>query len=125
MDLIDRYLAADKREKRERRSFTKLAQRVAKRKAQEASPGLRSIDRNRFEKYGVTPGQYAALLDAQGGVCDICGKAPIIRALCVDHDHETGKVRALLCSPCNLTLGQSRDPEWFRSAADYLERHAA
>ena len=44
-------------------------------------------------------------------------------ALCIDHDHTTGKVRGMLCHDCNTSLGKFRDnPDILRKAADYLER---
>ena len=49
------------------------------------------------------------MLTEQGGACGICGEAPTIRALHVDHDHETGQVRGLLCQPCNHGLGNFKD----------------
>ena len=61
------------------------------------------------------------MLEAQGGMCAICGTAP---AAHVDHDHETGAVRQLLCFNCNGGLGQfNNDPAALRAAADYVERH--
>lgn len=72
-------------------------------------------------KYGLTPKDYNALLASQGGVCAICRRRPAHR-LCVDHDHQTGKVRGLLCACCNGGVGQFRDdPTLLRLAADYLE----
>ena len=76
--------------------------------------------------YGITPIEYAELLLKQDGVCAIC-KQPSRqtrgRSLAVDHDHRTGKVRGLLCNPCNLTLGKMQDdPSLLRNAAEYLER---
>lgn len=57
-------------------------------------------------KYGVTPAAYAELLIAQGGGCAICGSPPPrlgrFKHLSVDHDHETGRVRGLLCQNCNI-----------------------
>lgn len=72
-------------------------------------------------KYGVTLEEYAAMLAAQGGGCAICGAKQKKRRLAVDHDHETGEVRGLLCSPCNTGLGQFKDKAALLARAiDYL-----
>ena len=76
--------------------------------------------------YGLTPESYASLLAAQGGGCAICGATKAnktdTRRLAVDHDHSSGRVRGLLCTPCNRTLGaMNNDPLLLRKAADYLE----
>ncbi len=55
--------------------------------------------------YGLELWQYDALLVAQGGVCAICLGAPDRQRLGVDHDHDTGRVRGLLCRRCNSQLG--------------------
>lgn len=88
-------------------------------------------------KFGITLVEYKALLVAQGGVCAICGEPPAIalgiptrrqgRAvrprLVVDHNHETGEVRGLLCTPCNRGIGFLGDTaDAVRRALDYLER---
>lgn len=75
---------------------------------------------------------YEALFRAQNGCCAICGReirsyqeAKSPRQACVDHDHQTGKVRALLCPSCNRGLGQFSDsPRLLRKAATYLEYHS-
>jgi len=62
------------------------------------------------------------MLAAQGGVCAICGRVPKMR--CVDHDHDTGRVRAITCGPCNSGMGYFGDSaERLRAAADYLDQH--
>lgn len=54
--------------------------------------------------------------------CDICGREPKDRAHAVDHDHATGKLRGILCGPCNTALGMLRDsPDLMRRAAAYIE----
>ena len=64
---------------------------------------------------------YDLMLARQRGVCAVCGEQPA-RRLCVDHCHVTGKVRGLLCSPCNLAIGQLKDsPARLRKAAAYVE----
>ena len=64
------------------------------------------------------------MLAAQGGGCAICEPRPEERTLHVDHDHETGAIRGLLCFRCNNALGdfRRRSPSSFHAAADYLER---
>lgn len=79
----------------------------------------------RWRSLGIdfTTAEYDLLLISQNGVCAICHKAPRGSRLCVDHDHDTGKVRGLLCTHCNLYLaGTNRTPKLLRDAADYLER---
>ncbi len=72
----------------------------------------------------VSPEQYAELLQAQGGVCAICGNPPKSRRLNIDHDHHTGQIRGLLCFVCNhYILGKYATPAKLRAAADYLEKH--
>jgi hypothetical protein len=74
---------------------------------------------------GVTADDYDAMLIKQGGLCAICrlrgeGK----KRLHVDHCHSTGKIRGLLCFPCNFALGHYRDSiELHKAAIAYLEEH--
>jgi hypothetical protein len=56
-------------------------------------------------QYGLTLEDYETMLVTQGGVCKMCGGPPGKRMLAVDHDHETGKIRGLLCVRCNVGLG--------------------
>ena len=75
-------------------------------------------------KFGLTLEQYDAMLAQQGGGCGICGKPPRDDiALHVDHDHETGQIRGLLCFTCNNALGDFEDDaSLLRSAVTYVER---
>jgi hypothetical protein len=75
-------------------------------------------------KYRMTLEDYERMFEAQGGVCAICGEPrPEERTLHVDHDHETGVIRGLLCFRCNNALGDFREEyELFQRAADYLDR---
>lgn len=59
-----------------------------------------------WEKYHITEEQYIQLWKQQGGKCAICGKDVGEHYLDVDHDHDTGVVRGLLCRECNLLLEQ-------------------
>lgn len=73
-------------------------------------------------KYGMTMAEYDALLERQGGVCAICGRPPRDDiSLHVDHEHETGAIRGLLCFRCNNAVGDfDDDPVVLQRAADYL-----
>jgi hypothetical protein len=85
-------------------------------------------DKRVTKVYGLAPGQYRLLYDAQGGRCAIwgCRATGKARRLAVDHDHTTGEVRGLLCSIHNRLLGQERDqPEAFDSLAEYLRNPPA
>lgn len=74
--------------------------------------------------YGITLEFYRGLLASQNGVCAICLKVDDYYSLAVDHNHETGNVRGLLCSNCNLALGKFKDsPDLLRKAGEYLEKH--
>lgn len=83
-----------------------------------------SRDYRRAKKYGLTPADYDDLLTAQGGLCASCREEPSNKnGFHVDHDHETGAVRGLLCHGCNVALGQLHDdPGRIRSLARYVER---
>lgn len=83
----------------------------------------------RLGKYGLTLAGYISMLREQANRCAICGQHETGRRpsgkrkhLAVDHDHETGVVRALLCSRCNMTIGRmDENPALLRAAADYLD----
>lgn len=80
--------------------------------------------RNKVKKYGLTEQCYASMMDAQGGVCAICKDPPKQRRLAVDHCHTSGKIRGLLCGPCNVSLGQFKDdPRLLLEAAKYLLKY--
>lgn len=76
--------------------------------------------RRNISQYGITPDDYKVMLDKQNGTCYICKKFDT-KALAVDHDHDTGKVRGLLCTRCNRGIGLFGDsPDLLARAAEYL-----
>jgi hypothetical protein len=81
-----------------------------------------------WEKYRMTPGDYATILAEQEGACAICrggpnGRGRINNRFAVDHDHATGHVRGLLCSFCNSALGYIEDdPIRLERAIKYLQQ---
>lgn len=84
----------------------------------EGSYYLRNIIQNR---YGITQSDYEDLLEKQAHRCATCKKK---RKLVVDHDHQSGKVRGLLCDPCNITLGKVNDRvDTLQAMIRYLEEN--
>lgn len=78
--------------------------------------------RRQLKEYGLTEESYAALLMQQDRRCKICACTAEGRALHVDHDHKTGRIRGLLCTNCNTALGLLKEtPELFMRAVVYLE----
>jgi hypothetical protein len=80
--------------------------------------------RARFTKYGITHTDYNRILESQGGGCGICEIKPVgDRPLCVDHCHDSGKVRGILCDKCNTRLQALEDPIYRAKAEKYLLIH--
>lgn len=86
----------------------------------------KSFARKLKQRYGLTLADYNRMFTEQGGVCAICSQPEIHsyrRRLSVDHDHETGEVRGLLCHACNTGLGKFfENAELLEVAAAYLRR---
>lgn len=69
-------------------------------------------------RYGLTVDQYEKMVEDQDGRCKICTRES---KLFVDHCHETGKIRGLLCNPCNAGMGYLQDdPVVLNAALQYL-----
>ena len=81
----------------------------------------------RFLKYGLSPDDYGRMLKEQNHQCAICAVdfKDMAKGACVDHNHTTGKVRALLCHSCNASIGLLKeDVATVHAAAAYLLRHS-
>lgn len=77
-------------------------------------------ERHLQRKYGITQTDYDDMFASQGGECAICHKTQDT-SFNVDHDHDTGEVRGLLCSNCNRMIGYASDnKETLANAIDYL-----
>lgn len=81
-----------------------------------------------FRRYGITREKFDVMFAAQNGACAVCkkpanpGVGPATQRLHIDHNHDTGRVRGLLCLNCNRALGWFQDdPQLLRRAAEYLE----
>jgi len=79
-------------------------------------------DANLKALYDIRLVQYEQMVERQTGVCAICGRPPRgRRALDVDHDHVTGRVRGLLCGNCNRAVGLlDENPDLFDKAKTYI-----
>jgi len=84
-----------------------------------ARPGHKEKQRYwNLGRYGITPEEYSAMETKQNKKCKICQEED---KLFVDHDHETGMVRGLLCHHCNTMLGLAKDsPQILEGAIAYL-----
>ena len=90
-------------------------------KWRDASKRYHSYDNRRLRtlrKYNLTLDEYNDILESQDNKCLICKRK---MALVIDHDHETGVVRGLLCNACNLAIGYFEDStERLESAVKYI-----
>jgi hypothetical protein len=86
---------------------------------------LRAMDKSLQSRYGITLADYNSMFRKQKGKCAICGKhqMDLNTKLYVDHCHVTGKVRALLCNPCNTQVGvyENSDLEALKA---YVDSHS-
>jgi hypothetical protein len=113
----------------EQRADRAAYMREHSRKARRTNPGYhKNMQLRRL--YGIDLAEYNRMLDAQNGCCDVCGNAEKNEiagktlSLAVDHDHDTGAVRALLCSACNTAIGLLGDnPGLIDAAKAYLAKH--
>lgn len=88
-----------------------------------ADKRYRAMQRHYKKKYGLTWEEVLKMAEEQGGDCLIC-RNPLGDDPCVDHDHETGAVRGILCRLCNTGLGMFRDkPEVASRAVEYLRNN--
>ena len=84
-------------------------------------------------QFKLSKDEFTKLLDKQNNVCAICTKPEQIisgrinrvpKRLAIDHNHNTGKIRGLLCHHCNVALGSFKDSiETLQAAIDYLKQH--
>jgi hypothetical protein len=93
----------------------------------DAHPG-KNLQYSLKRRYSITVERYQEMLNAQDGLCACCGRpgeGGALRLL-VDHDHDTGEIRGLICRRCNTGIGMlGDDADGVRRALDYLERWRA
>jgi len=78
-------------------------------------------------KFGLTVQQYDKMFQDQGGECKICSiaQSQLKKKLCVDHNHDTGRIRGLLCDSCNRAMGLLKESiPVIEKIIDYLKKDA-
>ncbi|HVU74274.1 MAG TPA: endonuclease domain-containing protein [Mycobacteriales bacterium] len=114
---IDQF-ARNKRAKDGRTSYCKPCHNRRGKASVKANGGARNYHLRR--RYGLEAGEVDAMVEAQGGKCAAC---KVKEPKHVDHDHETGEVRGVLCFTCNVALGNVGDDlATLQSLAAYLIR---
>lgn len=79
--------------------------------------------RHRARNYGLTADEIKEIYTNQNECCDIC-EAPIsLDKIQVDHNHDTGRLRGLLCQSCNIKIIGMDDKVFLQKALDYLEEY--
>ena len=116
-------ISSRERYERDKSKYTSKSREYRKLHKIEVKNGLREW--NLKTNFGMTIQNYEELLDKQNGTCDICnGINENGNRLSVDHDHNTGKIRSLLCSNCNLMIGNAReDVVVLNNAIEYIKKH--
>lgn len=86
------------------------------------------VEWNLNKRYGITLDQWNSLFEQQKGKCAVCGRSQseLNCKFHLDHDHNTGKIRGLLCTSCNIALGDFRVDEVgtdiLYRAVEYIEK---
>lgn len=114
-----RYANSEKGRLARKKSYDKAYRLRPERREQMLNSALRKY-------YGIDVAEFNRMFDVQSGCCAICMRhqSEFKKRLSVDHDHSTGKVRALLCQHCNQGLGHFRDSANLLSLAmTYLSKH--
>lgn len=97
------------------------------RKNKEKVKATAAESRWKWQGINLTSEEYGQMTLTQDAKCYICGKIPKRRRLAVDHNHQTGKVRKLLCTHCNVKVGWvenlQADPAFYQKVLDYLKKH--
>lgn len=121
LEYARQYAKKPETKEAQKRRWTEKYRHLDRYKMHSTNSSLRS-------NYGIDASIKSAMLESQGWQCAICKEhLPTLGSACVDHDHSTGEIRKLLCSPCNKGLGHFKDrPELLTAAAHYLnsQRHA-
>ena len=79
--------------------------------------------RQRARNYGLSPDEVKEMYTNQNGCCDICEVPISLSKIQIDHNHDTGRLRGLLCQSCNIKIVGMDDRVFLQKALDYLEEY--
>jgi hypothetical protein len=106
------------------RPCCKACQRVIDARRRKSESGIKKYRKKAWKLQGIdiTYDEYAAKYEKLGGCCEICSIK--LDTLCVDHNHVTGAIRGLLCTPCNLGIDHFKESEQIMiNAINYLQTY--
>ena len=111
----------DKRAKSGKAVYCRPCNRVKSQKQRDRDPNLNKRNHLRY-RYGLTLEEVADMMLDQGNACAVCGTEN--GRLVIDHNHDTGKIRGLLCDSCNCAIGfVKEDPKIIKSLLKYLKKN--
>lgn len=111
------------------KAYSSTAEAKAANKVCHQSPEYKLSFRDNYYKrnYGITLEDYERMFEDQKGLCLICGNVQAHKSfkhLCIDHNHETGEVRGLLCHNCNTKLGwYETTKDWYENNTDKIDKY--
>lgn len=116
----DAYYQTPKGKEVARRATKKFIRKLKHERPEEYQ---RRVFRQNLKKYGLTPERYEEMVKAQDGRCVICNTELLGgKQTHIDHNHDTGEVRAILCTLCNVGIGAFRERvDLLRKAIAYIE----
>jgi len=114
----------DKYRKDGLRSWCMICNRICSKEYRKTDKAKTAHKENKLRyNYGITLDDKWQMFADQRGCCAICGKGKHIRKLYIDHNHESGKVRGLLCNRCNTGMGYVDNIELLEKMITYREKH--
>lgn len=106
------------------RPWCRECQRKIDAKSRETDKGKKKYRKQLWKKSGIdiTYEEYKDKYQQLDGKCEIC--LDQLPSLCVDHNHDTGEIRGLLCTPCNLAIEHLKEsPEIMNNAISYIKKY--